>query len=142
MMIKLLSGGFPLHELVFFGSTFGLLLTMAVIMLLEGGYIHMRTKRPVAHLLRGVLVVSANSTFFAGIAVLPLADASAIFFVAPLMITGLSVLVLKEKVGLRRWLAVIAGGYRDGAPRDGVFASLREARLGRKPTAKRLSGRR
>ena len=109
MIIKLLSGDYPLHELVFIRSFFGLILTLAIIMPLEGGFANMRTKRPMAHIFRGLCVVVANSTYFAGIAVIPLADVSAIFFVAPLMITGLSVLVLGEQVGLRRWGAVLVG---------------------------------
>jgi len=109
MLIKLMSSGYPLHELVFFRSAFGLILTMVLIMPLEGGYGNIRTKRPWAHVFRGLCVVVANSTYFAGIVVMPLADASAIFFVAPLMITGLSVVLLREQVGMRRWLAVLAG---------------------------------
>ncbi|HAE02555.1 MAG TPA: EamA family transporter, partial [Rhodospirillaceae bacterium] len=46
---------------------------------------------------------------FTGMATLPIADATAIFFVAPLFITALSVPFLGEKVGLRRWTAVSVG---------------------------------
>ena len=109
MLIKLLSGGYPLHELVFIRSAVGLTLTLAIIMPLEGGMANMRTKRPGAHIFRGLCVVVANSTFFAGLVAIPLATASAIFFVAPLVITGLSVVVLREYVGLRRWVAVLVG---------------------------------
>lgn len=109
MLIKLLSSGYPLHELVFIRSVVALALTLAIIMPLEGGYANMRTKRPGMHIFRGMCVVVANSTFFAGLVAIPLATASAIFFVAPLIITGLSVIVLREKVGVRRWAAVLVG---------------------------------
>jgi len=109
MLIKLLSSGYPLHELVFIRSAVGLTLTLAIIMPLEGGFSNLRTKRPGMHIFRGMCVVIANSTYFAGLVAIPLATASAIFFVAPLMITGLSVIVLREKVGLRRWMAVLIG---------------------------------
>ncbi len=109
MAVKLLSGGYPLHQIVFFRALVALTITIAIIMPLDGGLVNVWTKRPWAHVLRGLFVVVANTTFFTGIAVLPLADATAVFFVAPLIITGLSVLILREWVGPRRWMAVIAG---------------------------------
>jgi hypothetical protein len=54
-------------------------------------------------------VLLSNITFFLGLAALPLADGVALFFVAPLLITALSVPLLGEKVGPRRWAAVGAG---------------------------------
>jgi drug/metabolite transporter (DMT)-like permease len=54
-------------------------------------------------------VLLSNIAFFLGLAALPLADGVAIFFVAPLLITALSVPLLGEKVGPRRWAAVGAG---------------------------------
>ena len=48
-------------------------------------------------------------TFFAALAVLPLPDATALFFLAPIMITVLSIPILGEQVGPRRWGAVIVG---------------------------------
>ncbi|MCP5072388.1 MAG: DMT family transporter [Rhodobacteraceae bacterium] len=109
MMIKLMSDGYALHQIVFIRAVIALTLTLGVIMPLEGGLANIRTKRPFAHVFRGLCVVVANTAFFASIAVLPLADASAVFFVAPLLITGLSVIVLREHVGARRWIAVLAG---------------------------------
>ena len=89
MGIKFLSGDYPLHQVVLVRATVALLFTMAIFMPLEGGLKNIRTRRPVVHLLRGLCVVAANMTFFAAIAALPLADAVAIFFVAPLLITAL-----------------------------------------------------
>jgi S-adenosylmethionine uptake transporter len=56
-----------------------------------------------------LLVVIANMCFFAAFAVLPLADATALFFVAPLFITLLSIPILGEKVGPLRMGAVVFG---------------------------------
>lgn len=109
MGIKFLSGDYPLHQVVLIRASVGLLFTMAIFMPLEGGLRNIRTKRPLTHLLRGLCVVAANMTFFAAIAALPLADAVAIFFVAPLLITVLSVVILKEYVGPRRWVAIFVG---------------------------------
>ncbi|GGA14846.1 DMT family transporter [Neptunicoccus cionae] len=109
LSIKFLSGGYPLHQIVFLRALVALALTVIFIVPLDGGWSALRAKRPWIHVLRGLCVVVANSAFFAGIAAMPLADASAIFFVAPLFITGLSALVLGEPVGMRRWLAVGVG---------------------------------
>jgi drug/metabolite transporter (DMT)-like permease len=67
------------------------------------------TLRGRAHLLRVGFVLISNVTYFLGLAALPLADAVATAFVAPLIVTALSVVVLGEKVGPRRWAAVAVG---------------------------------
>jgi len=59
--------------------------------------------------LRAVMVFASNMTYFAALAVLPLPDATALFFIAPIMITVLSIPILGERVGSRRWGAVIVG---------------------------------
>lgn len=109
MAMKLLSGDYPLHQLILMRGLVALALTLAVLMPLEGGLHLMRTRRPWAHLLRGVCVVASNICFFLALATLPLADTLALFFICPLLITALSVVVLGEKVGPRRWAAVATG---------------------------------
>ena len=109
LSMKFLSGAYPLHQIVFVRATVALLITLMVIMPFDGGWGAVKTRNPGIHVIRGLCVVVANSAFFAGIAAMPLADASAIFFVAPLFITGRSVFVLGEVVGLRRWIAVVVG---------------------------------
>ena len=59
--------------------------------------------------MRAVMVFASNMTYFAALAVLPLPDATALFFIAPIMITVLSIPILGERVGSRRWGAVIVG---------------------------------
>ena len=61
------------------------------------------------HLLRGVLGVTMMVSFVYAITSLPLSTAYSVFFVAPLLITALSVPVLGEKVGPRRWTAIAIG---------------------------------
>jgi drug/metabolite transporter (DMT)-like permease len=109
MLIKTLSGGYPLHQIVFIRAVIALVIVLGLFMPLEGGYHNLRTTRWKLHVFRGLCVVVANMSFFVGIAVLPLAEATAIFFVAPLFITALSVPFLGEKVGVRRWLSVMVG---------------------------------
>jgi drug/metabolite transporter (DMT)-like permease len=69
----------------------------------------LRTEKIGLHLMRAGFVVFSNLCYFLGLAALPLADAVAIFYVAPLLVTALSVPILGEKVGPRRWAAVCVG---------------------------------
>ncbi|MEO9682994.1 MAG: DMT family transporter [Tateyamaria sp.] len=108
LLIKQLSGGYPLHQIVFARSGIGILFTLLIVQY-EGGFGILRTKRPGLHALRGILIVVANMTFFLALAVLPLADATALFFAAPLFITLLSIPILGEKVGPLRLSAVAVG---------------------------------
>lgn len=109
MLVKFLSDGYPLHEIIFVRSFVALCLTVAVLAPLEGARIAIRTSRLRLHIVRGLCVVGSNLLYFAAIPAMPLADVSAIFFVAPMLITGLSVILLGEQVGPRRWAAVAAG---------------------------------
>lgn len=95
--------------------TWGYFLTMAV---LVGGYAlaagipradFMDTKRIGLHLARSALLVITISALFIGLTHIPLADAAAIMFSAPLFITALSAPVLGERVGIHRWSAVVVG---------------------------------
>jgi drug/metabolite transporter (DMT)-like permease len=58
---------------------------------------------------RSILVLAATACMFTAVGFMPLADAVAITFIAPLLITALSVPFLGERVGLRRWIAVCVG---------------------------------
>ncbi len=61
------------------------------------------------HLLRGVLGISMLALFTYGLRSLPLSEAYSLFFIAPLLITALSVPLLKETVGAARWVAIFVG---------------------------------
>ncbi|MEO8669700.1 MAG: DMT family transporter [Tahibacter sp.] len=61
------------------------------------------------HLLRGVLSVVMLASFSYALRLLPLAEAYSLFFVAPLLVTALAVPLLGERVGWRRWLAILVG---------------------------------
>lgn len=67
------------------------------------------TQQPKLECLRGVFLFLSYTAFMMGLAALPLADIEAIRFSGPLMITLFSVVILGEKVGPRRWLALIVG---------------------------------
>lgn len=107
--IKFLSGDYALHQIVFFRSVIALVLTLAILVPLEGGIRILKTRQLSLHMYRGLAVVIANMSFFMGLAAMPLADATAVFFISPLVVTAFSVIFLSEKVGAWRWAAVFIG---------------------------------
>jgi drug/metabolite transporter (DMT)-like permease len=109
MVMKLLSDDYALHQLVLLRALIGGAVIVGVLMPLAGGLHLVRTRRLGAHLLRGLFVVGSNVAFFLALAAMPLAEAVAVFFVAPLLITAFSVVFLGERVGPRRWTAVAVG---------------------------------
>lgn len=107
--VRSFSGSLPLHEVVLFRALVGLVLTLVLLAPRDDVLAAFRTRRLRAHLFRGLCVVVANMSFFAALATLPLAETSAVFFIAPLLITAFSAILLKEHVGLRRWSALAVG---------------------------------
>ena len=77
--------------------------------LVDGGPMQLLRVRWPLHFARGVLSVVMLVAFVYGIRHLPLAEAYSLFFVAPILITGLAGPILGEKVGWRRWLAIVVG---------------------------------
>lgn len=86
----------------------GLLIGVLVLLLFRGTDI-LRTAHPFLQISRGVLAAGSATIFIFAVAYVPLADAVAISFVAPFMVTVLGALVLREKVGVRRWTAIAIG---------------------------------
>lgn len=68
-----------------------------------------RTRRPRAHLWRAAVGLTAMFTAFSAIILLPLAEATTLNFAAPLFATILSIFILSERVGARRWAAILIG---------------------------------
>ena len=108
LCIKHLSSTYALHQVILVRAFVGLAFILAFAAA-SGQRRIWWTGRPGMHLLRSSVVMISNATYFLGLAALPLADAAAIGFVAPLLLTMLSVLVLGEKVGWHRWAAVVVG---------------------------------
>ncbi|SHE98645.1 EamA domain-containing membrane protein RarD [Litoreibacter ascidiaceicola] len=107
--MKFLSGGYALHQIVLIRSIVGMAVVMLFMVPFQGGFAAIKTQRLGAQIARAGMVFFANMTFFLGLAALPLADAVALFFVSPFVITIFSVLFLGETVGARRWGAVAVG---------------------------------
>ena len=109
MAIKFLSGGYALHQVILIRALIAISFILCVIHLSERGWSQIATSRPWTHLLRVAIVMLSNVTFFLGLAAMPLADAVAVAFISPIVVTLLSIIFLREKVGPRRWAAVIVG---------------------------------
>jgi drug/metabolite transporter (DMT)-like permease len=106
--VKLLGGRWHVLQVACLNSLFALL-AVTVIGLARGGWHRLRPRQWRLHLLRWSFSFGATLAIFWSYTRLPLADVYAILFAAPLLITALSVPVLGERVGWRRWAAVVAG---------------------------------
>lgn len=106
--MKALSGGYPPLQVAALRGAASLPLVLAWALLTVGARPLLRARWPL-HLLRGALGIGMLSAFVFALQTLPLSAAYAIFFVAPLLITALSVPLLGERVGPRRWAAIAAG---------------------------------
>ncbi|MFN4204332.1 MAG: DMT family transporter [Tabrizicola sp.] len=107
--IKFLSGGYALHQVILIRAIVAMAFILAVIHWSDRGWSQLATRRPATHLARVAIIMLSNVTYFTGLAVMDLADAVAVAYVSPIIITLLSILFLGEKVGPRRWAAVIVG---------------------------------
>ena len=108
VIVRTVSGTYPVLEFVFIRSVFSVLPVLALAVI-DGGLPALRVRRPWLHLLRGILMLAAYTTYFLAVASAPLATVVAIFFSAPLILTAFSALILRESVGIRRWAAVLVG---------------------------------
>lgn len=106
--VKFIGGDYSVIEIVVLRSLVALPATI-VLFRLEGSRGLPTTKQRKLEYLRGIFLFLSYTTHFMGLASLPLADIAAIKFSAPLFITLLSVVLLREKVELYRWFAVFVG---------------------------------
>ena len=111
--IRYVSGGATgadgLHpfEIAFFRNFFGLVALLPFLM--RAGIRSLKTTRFSLHLWRAVLQVFSMLMFFSALTMSPLADATALSFLAPLFTTVGAILFLGEKARIRRWTALIVG---------------------------------
>jgi drug/metabolite transporter (DMT)-like permease len=107
-MVKLLTTRYPVVEITWARFT-GHLIVMLIVFLPQYGRRLIATRRPLIQLARSLLMLVSNGIFVLAIGKVPLATASAIGFTSPLIVTALSVPLLREQVGWRRWSAVCVG---------------------------------
>lgn len=107
-MVKWLAPDYPTMQLVFFRSLFAFI-PLSYFLYRAGSLASLRTRKPLSHVMRALVGIASLSGFFYAYAHMPLANVIAISFAAPLLVTALSVPLLGERVGWRRWSAVLAG---------------------------------
>jgi drug/metabolite transporter (DMT)-like permease len=107
-LVKDLGTRFPTMQIMFFRSLFAFV--PIVFLILHGGSLKvLRMNSLTGHLLRSLVGVAAMFCFFYAYSRMPLAEVVAISFAAPVFVVALSVPLLGEKVGPRRWVAVLVG---------------------------------
>src|ERR1044071_4029193 len=107
-VVKWQLASYPLGEVAFRRTLFAFL-TVVAIVLPRTGLAVLRTNRYREHLQRGLSQFGSMLCWFLAVSVLSLGSATAIGFAAPLFTTLLSIVILKEQVGIHRWSALIVG---------------------------------
>lgn len=104
---KYLAQSYPVPQVVWGRYAFHMLVLL--VFLRGRSFTVLRTRAPKLQLLRSVAMVLTTAVFFLGLSFVPLATASAIMFIGPLLVTALSMPLLGEHVGPRRWAGVAIG---------------------------------
>jgi len=108
-LVKWCSGrGVPVLEIIFFRNAFAFVPVLLYVWR-TSGFTVLKTNRPVGHLTRSIIGLTGMVCGFTAVGLLPLTQSTAISFSAPLFMTALSALVLREHVGPHRWAAVAVG---------------------------------
>jgi drug/metabolite transporter (DMT)-like permease len=108
-LVRQLGDVAPIGQMVFFRSAFAILPVLVIYALRGELASAVRTGRPFGQLGRGMLSVCGMFTNFSALTRLPLADATAISFASPLITVALAAVILKERVRIYRWSAVVIG---------------------------------
>ncbi len=131
-LVKWLSPRFSVMQIVFFRSFFAFL-PIGLQIVREGGRAALRTNHLRGHITRALFGFFSLMGFIYAFGRMPLADVVAIGFSAPIFITALSVPLLGESVGIRRWSAVVVGFIGVLVmvrPGSGIFGQLALVVLG------------
>lgn len=107
-LAKWLGDFYPAIQLLFLRGAIAVPLMVLVVVWREGSR-SLLTHNLSIHAVRGVLNLGSACTFYFGLTLLPLAEATAIAFAAPLFVVALSYPLLGERVELQRWLGALAG---------------------------------
>jgi drug/metabolite transporter (DMT)-like permease len=108
-LVRDLGRAAPVGQMVFFRSAFAILPVVVIYALRGELATAVRTSRPFGQLGRGLLSVAGMFSNFAALTRLPLADVTAISFASPLITVALAAVILKERVRIYRWSAVLVG---------------------------------
>jgi len=105
---KYLSSDLPVLQITWARYFFTVVFTLPVMFFFYNKQL-VWTKKPKLQFVRGIILLCANICFFYSISVISLAKALTLAFIAPLIVTAFSSILLGEKVGVKRWTAVIIG---------------------------------
>ena len=105
---KYLGGIYPVMLLLWVQYSLLLLIVLPTIVV-RHGWRSLRPSHIIPQIARGMMSMLAVGLFYIAITEISLADATALIFISPMVVTALSRILLHESVGIRRWLAVIVG---------------------------------
>ena len=108
IIIKHFSDHYSVLQIVFVRGLIALGLLLMMIKYTREN-ISLISRRPGLMVARGLLGFSSYTTYYLAVAAMPLAEVVSITFTMPLFVTAMSALILGEKVGVRRWSAVVVG---------------------------------
>jgi drug/metabolite transporter (DMT)-like permease len=107
-ILKFLSSDYPVTQAIVFRCVVAFPLLLALVRF-ETGRNSLTSRNLAAVALRGLILLVAYTTYYMALPALPLAEAVALFFISPIIVTLLAALILHETVTPKSWLAVIAG---------------------------------
>ncbi len=107
-LVKWAGGTYAIAQIILFRSFFAFV-PLAWPVFTGGGWAAVQTGNLMSHVVRSLVGLLAMGSIFYSLTVMKLADVVAITFAAPVFATALSVPMLAERVGLRRWIAVVIG---------------------------------
>jgi|TARA_B110000438_G_scaffold285435_1_gene315523 drug/metabolite transporter (DMT)-like permease len=107
-LAKYLSSDLPVLQITWARYFFTVVFTLPVMFFFYNKQL-VWTDKPKLQFIRGMILLCANVCFFYAISVISLAKALTLAFIAPLIVTAFSPILLDEKVGIRRWTAVVIG---------------------------------
>jgi drug/metabolite transporter (DMT)-like permease len=105
---KLVTASFPLSQVIWLRSVFGMLL-IALVILIRGKRADFKTVRFRAHLTRSLAGISMTVCMLTGLKYIPLAEVTSLVFSTPLIVSVYSAIVLKEPVSRKMFIAIITG---------------------------------
>jgi drug/metabolite transporter (DMT)-like permease len=108
-LVRYLGAAYPVGQVVFFRSAFAIVPVVVIYAWRRELGAAIRMGRPFGHAGRGLTAIGGMFCNFSALARLPIVDATAISFAAPLITVAMAALVLKERVRIYRWSAVVVG---------------------------------
>ncbi|HEY6254933.1 MAG TPA: DMT family transporter [Xanthobacteraceae bacterium] len=109
VQVRYLGVGYPVGQVVFFRSAFAIVPVIVIYAWRRELEAAIRMGRPFGHAGRGLTAIGGMFCNFSALARLPIVDATAISFAAPLITVAMAALLLKERVRIYRWSAVVIG---------------------------------